>query len=88
MFLLSFSVQQTTYRIGNHVCISLGMVEARSVNNVKKTTTKQTGQRGPQSIVDILNIIQTVQDTTRIHLKVYEDKEPKSSRRGLQQSER
>ena len=29
----------TTYRIGNHVCILLGMVEARSVN-VKNTTTK------------------------------------------------
>ena len=26
MFLLSFSVQQTTYRIGNHVYILLGMV--------------------------------------------------------------
>ena len=38
MFLRSFSVQQTTYQIGNHVlCILLGMVEARSVN-VKETT--------------------------------------------------
>ena len=32
----------TTYRIGNHVCILLGMVEARSVNNVKNTTTTTT----------------------------------------------
>ena len=39
MFLLSFFVQQTTYRIGNHVYYWVWvMVEARSVN-VKKTTT-------------------------------------------------
>ena len=42
MFLRSFSVQQTTCRIGNYVLrILLGMVEARSVN-VKKTTTTTT----------------------------------------------
>ena len=37
-----FPVQQTTYRIGNHVRILLGMFEARSVNNMKNTTNNTT----------------------------------------------
>ena len=41
MFLRSFSVQQTTYRIGKPRILLGIMVEARSVN-VKKTTTTTT----------------------------------------------
>ena len=43
MFLLSFPVQQTTSRIGNHVilCILLGTIEARSVHVKNATTTQQ-----------------------------------------------
>ena len=41
MFLWSFPVQQTTYRIGNQPRILLGMVEAQSVNNVKNTPPQQ-----------------------------------------------
>ena len=36
--------QHTTYRIGNHVYYRVGMVEARSVNNVKNTYTTHIQQ--------------------------------------------
>ena len=57
MFLRYFSVQQTTYRIGNHVYyVLLGMVEARSVNVKKTTTTTSSSYSG---VVEYSNTDQT-----------------------------
>ena len=39
----------TTYRIGNDVCILLGMVEARSVNVKNTTTTTTKSGTGPSA---------------------------------------
>ena len=63
MFLWSFSVQQTTYRIGNHVYY---MVEARSVNVKKTTTTHRT-----------YHILYAVAVNT--HYRVYEGLSPRCS---------